>query len=128
MEDDYKTFVYGAKEIGIEKVEYRPSGKIGVIFTLPPTETGLLNTITSLRTDPNYDNIEYKVRLYTSQADFDADIATWTSTNSPITTTNQLDISGYGLSSIWAMIELTQTTGNTNTPLLRSITMTYTTV
>jgi len=128
MEDDYKTFVYGAKEIGIEKVEYKPSGKVGFAFTLPEYETGLINTITSLKTDPNYDNITYKVRLYDSQASFDADLAVWTSANSPITTTNALDLSSYGLDTIWAMVELTQATGDTKSPLLKSLTMTYTTV
>ena len=128
MEDDYKTFVYGAKEIGIEKVEYRPSGKLGLTFDLPETEAGLLYQITSLRTDPIYDNIQYKVNLYSSQAEFDANLPIWTSSNSAITETNPLDIAVYGLSSLWIMVELTQLTGDTKTPILKSLTMTYTTV
>jgi hypothetical protein len=127
IEDDYKTFTYGAREIGIEKVEYVASGKIGVVFSLPSYESGLLNTITSLTTDPVYDNITYKVSLYTSSAEFDANLPIWTSSNSPITTTNPLDVAVYGLTKIWVMIELIQTSGDTKSPLLKSVTLTYTT-
>jgi hypothetical protein len=128
IEDDYKTFVYGAKEIGIEKVEYKASGKVGIRFKLPSYETGLLYKITSLRTDPNYDNITYKVNLYTSQAEFDANLPIWTSSNAPITTTNPLDISVYGIDTLWLMMQLIQASGDTKTPMLKSVTMTYTTV
>jgi len=128
IEDDYKTFVYGAKEIGIEKVEYKSSGKVGIRFKLPSYETGLLYKITSLRTDPNYDNIVYKVNLYTSQAEFDANLPIWTSSNPPITTTNPLDISVYGVDTLWLMLQLVQASGDTKTPMLRSVSMTYTTV
>ena len=127
IEDDFKTFVYGAKEIGIEKVEYRPGGKIGIRFVLPSYETNLLSTITSFRTDPIYDNITYKASIYTSQAEFDSDLPIWTSSNSPITTTNPLDVRVYGIDTIWVMVTLTQSTGDTRTPILRSVTMTYTT-
>lgn len=127
MEDDYKTFVYGAKEIGIEKVEYKTSGKIGFKFTLPSYEHGILSTITSLVTNPAYDDITYKVNLYTSEAEFNVDLPIWTSSNSPITVTNPLNISVYGTSSVWVMVELEQGINNTNTPLLNSVTLTYTT-
>jgi len=127
IEDDYKTFVYGAKEIGVEKVEYRTSGKIGVRFKLPSYETKLLSNITSFRTNPNYDNITYKANIYTSKAEFDNDLPLWTSSNAPITTTSPLDVRVYGLDTIWVMVEITQTSGDTKSPLLKSITMTYTT-
>jgi len=127
LEEDYKTFVYGAQEIGIEKVEYKPSGKIGVKFTLPSYETGLLSKITSLRTDPGYDNIKYKAYLYISQDDFDSDTPVWTSSNSPITVDSQLEITTYATDSIWVMIEIAQETGDSSSPLFDSITLTYTT-
>ena len=127
IEDDYKTFVYGAKEIGIEKVEYRSSGKVGFKFKLPDYDTGLINLLTSLRTDPSYDNITYKISLYTSEAEFNNDLPVWTSSNSPITVTSPLDLSTYGLSTLWAMAELIQAQGDTRSPLLRSISITYTT-
>jgi hypothetical protein len=127
LEDDYKTFVYGAKEIGIEKVEYRDTGKIAMKFTLPDYETGLFKHITSLSTDPGYDNITYKVSLYPTDTDFQADIARWTSYNSPITTTNQLDVEVYATQSIWIVVELVKESGTSHSPLLNSITMTYTT-
>lgn len=127
IEDDYLTFVYGAKEIGIEKVEYKTSGKVGIKFSLPSYETGLINKLTSFTTDPAYDNITYKGSIYTSQAEFDADMPVWTTSNSPITITNQLDLLSYGLSSLWVMVELVQSSGDTRTPILRSVSMTYTT-
>ena len=128
MEDDYKTFVYGAKELGVEKVEYRPAGKLGLKFRLPSYETTLLSKITSLRTDPDYDNIIYKVSLYPDESTFNADLPIWTSSNSPITSTNTLDISSYGIDTIWVMIQLIQPSGDTRTPLLQSVTLTYTTL
>jgi hypothetical protein len=128
MEDDYKTFVYGAKELGVEKVEYRPAGKLGLKFRLPSYETTLLSKIVSLRTDPDYDNIIYKVSLYPDESTFNADLPIWTSSNSPITTTNTLDISSYGIDTIWVMVQLVQTSGDTRTPLLKSVTLTYTTL
>ena len=127
MEDDYKTFVYGAKEIGIENVEYKSSGKIAVRFNLPYYETKLFSNITSLRTNPEYDNIIYKLYLYTSEADFNADVSVWTSSNSPITLTAPLDVALYTTSSIWVMLEMTQETSSSASPLFNSITITYTT-
>lgn len=128
IEDDYKTFVYGAREIGVEKVEYKPSGKLGLEFTIPSWETGLLSKITSLSTDPSYDDITYKVSIYPSRAEFDSDLPIWTSANAIITPNTPLDISMYGIDTIWVMIQLTQATGDTRSPLFRSVTMTYTTI
>lgn len=125
IEDNYKTFVYGAREIGIEKVEYQSSGKIAVKFMLPSTEDGLFSAITSLRTSPEYDNSMYKLYLYISQENFDNNIPIWTSANNPITTTNQLDISLYTTDSIWVMLEMTQEEDNSSSPLFDSITITY---
>ena len=127
LEDGYKTFTYGAKEIAIEKVEYKTSGKIAVKFTLPSYESGLLNTITNLSTDPNYDNIKYKLYLYATDSDFQSDNPVWTSSNSPITPSNPLDVSSYTSESVWIMVELVQESGETGSPLLNSITVTYTT-
>jgi len=127
LEDDYKTFVYGAKEIGIEKVEYKSSGKIGVELSLPDYETGLFRYITSLDTDPDYDNSIYKISLYPTKANFNSDTPAWTSANTTISANNKLDISAYITSSVWILVEMTQTTGNTDSPLLDSITITYTT-
>lgn len=127
LEDDYKTFVSGAKELGIEKVEYKPSGKIGFKFDLPSWETGLLNKITSITSDPVYDDITYKISIYPSEAEFNSDLPMWTSANAAITVDNPLDLSMYGLESLWVMIQLVQATGDTRSPLFRSLTMTYTT-
>jgi hypothetical protein len=126
-EDDYKTFVYGLKNVLIENVEYRTQGKIGLRFDLPSYETHLFKKITSLRTLPDYDNIIYTLRLYPSQGTFDGDIPIWTSSNQPITTSNQLNIAIYATSSIWLLITLNQTAGNSSSPLLNSVIMTYTT-
>ena len=101
---------------------------MGIKFRLPSYETTLLSKIVSLRTDPDYDNIAYKLSLYTGESEFNADLPLWTSSNSPITTTNTLDISSYGIDTIWIMVQLIQASGDTQTPLLRSITMTYTTL
>lgn len=127
LEDDYKTFTYGAKELGIEKVEYKTTGKMGIKFDLPEYETELLNTITSLSTYPAYDNITYKVSLYPSKAEFDADIPMWTSSNSTITPDNPFDINTYGLTSLWVMVQINQALGDTRSPLLEYVSMTYTT-
>jgi hypothetical protein len=127
IEDDYKTFTYGAKEFGIEKVEYRSNGKVGLKFTLPTYETGLIGSLTSLKTNPDYDNIIYKVSIYSAESEFNADLPIWTSSNSPITPENPFDVSVYGLSSIWVMIQMIQPLGDTKTPLLKSVSMTYTT-
>jgi hypothetical protein len=127
QEDDYKTFVYGAKEFGIEKVEYKPTGKVGIRFDLPDYDTGHIGNITSLVTNPSYDNIIYKVSLYSAESEFNADLPMWTTSNSPITPTNPLDVSIYGLTSLWVMVQLNQPLGDTKTPLLQSVSMTYTT-
>ena len=127
QEDDYKTFVYGAKELGIEKVEYRSSGKIGLKFKLPEYDNGLINQLTSLATYPAYDNMTYKVNLYSSKDEFDADIPIWTSSNSPITKTNPFDMSIYGTDTLWVMIQINQTLGDTKSPLLKTVTVTYNT-
>ena len=126
-EEDYKTFVYGAKEIGIEKAEYKQNGKIAVRFDLPSYESGLLRYITSLATNPGYDNITYKVSVYASKSDFDSDNPIWTSSNSPITPDNKLDVSLYTTESLWIMIELVQPADDSKSPLLNAITATYTT-
>jgi hypothetical protein len=127
VEDDFKTFVSGAKEIGIERVEYSPSGKVGMKFTIPEYDTGLLSSITSFKTFPEYDNITIKANIYPSEAEFNTDIPMWTSSNSPITTDNPLDVAVYGMDSIWVAIELIQSQGDTKTPTVQSVTMTYTT-
>jgi len=127
IEDEYKTFVYGAQEIGIEKVEYKSTGKVGVKVGLPTWETGVFNKITSLVTTPMYDNIKYKVSLYPTLADFDADVALWSSTSSAILPTNQLDVSAYATEELYLLIELIQESDSTTTPALDSVTLTYTT-
>jgi len=126
LEDDYKTFVYGAREIGIEEAEYNSSGKVGFKFTVPDYETGLIDKIMLLKTDPDYDNITYKVSLYTSESEFNLDLPTWTSSNSPITGTNPLILS-IPMSTLWAMIQITQAEGDTRSPILRSLSISYTT-
>lgn len=127
MEDGYKTFNYGLREFGVEKVEYKSSGKFAVRFTLPEYETDLISKVTSLITNPAYDNIAYKVSLYTSDAYFQADNPVWTSNNSPITTDSQLDVVSYITDSLWVMIEMTQTAGNSDSPAMESVTVTYST-
>lgn len=128
LEDDYKTFIYGLKNVAIEEAEYKTSGRVGIKFDLPDYETTNLRYITSVRTSPNYDNIMYKVRLYMSQVEFDADIPVWTSDRAPITSTNKLDVSLYASSSVWIVVELNQATGGSGSPLLDSVTLTYTTI
>ena len=128
LEDDYRTFVYGAKEVGIEKVEYGTNGKVGVRFQLPDYETGLISNITSLSTNPMYDDITYRMSLYPSQAEFDSNLPVWTSSNTAITATSPLDLASYGLDTLWAMVELIQPTGDTRSPIFKSVTITYTTV
>jgi len=127
IEDDYKTFVYGAQEIGIEKVEYKPTGKVGIKAILPSWETGLYSKITSLTTSPTYDNIEYKVSLYPTIGDFDSGSPLWTSTSSAILPSNKLDVAAYATDTIFLLVEMIQGIGSTTTPILDSITMTYTT-
>ena len=127
LEDDYKTFVYGAQEIGIEKVEYKNTGKVGVKFILPSWESGAFDRITSLVTYPMYDNIKYKVYLYPTLGDFDAGTSLWASTSNPIIPTSTLDVSAYATDTIYLMIELIQESDSTTTPVLDSVTMTYTT-
>lgn len=127
LEDNYKTFVYGCQEIGICKAEYRTNGSFGIKFVLPAYETGLLDKITSLTTSPAYDNIYYKVSVFPTQGDFDANTPLWTSANSAITPTNQLDLGSYATDTIYVLVELTQEVGSTSTPVLESITLTYTT-
>ena len=127
LEDNYKTFVYGSQEIGISESEYRANGTLGVKFLLPAYETGLFSKITSLTTSPSYDNIYYKISLFPTRGDFDANTPIWTSANSAITPTNQIDVSAYAQDSMYVLVELTQRVGSTSTPVLESITMTYTT-
>ena len=127
VEDDYKTFVYGAQEIGIEKVEYKSNGKVGVRVQLPSWDPGLFDKITSLTTYPMYDNIQYKVYLYPTEGDFDADTSLWSSTSNAIIPTNELDVSAYATDVIYLLVELTQQTDSTTTPKLESVTLTYTT-
>ena len=126
-EDNFKTFVYGAKEIGIEKVEYNAAGKVGMKFVLPDYDSELLSSLTNFGTNPAYDDITIKANIYPSEAEFNADLPIWTSSNAPITTTETLDLSIYGTDTIWVMIELNKSEGDTKTPLLKSVTMTYTT-
>jgi len=127
IEDDYKTFVYGAQEIGIEKVEYKTSGKVGVKVSLPDWETGVFDRITSLTTFPMYDNIQYKVYLSPTEAEFDAGVFLWASTSSAIIPSSTLDISAYATDTIYLLIELIQEASSTTTPILDSVTLTYTT-
>ena len=127
LEDDYKTFVYGAQEIGIEKVEYKPSGKAGLKIELPDWDTGVFSKITSLTTYPMYDNIQYKLYLYPTEGDFDANTPLWSSTSSAILPSNQLDVSAYATETLYLLFELAQATDSTSTPRLDSVTMTYTT-
>ena len=127
LENNYKTFVYGAKEIGIEKIEYKSSGKIGIRFTLPNYETKLFRYITSLRTVPEYDNSIYKISLYARESDFNSDAPVWTSDSSALTTSSSLDVSLYATKQIWVLLELTRETNNSSSPLFESATITYTT-
>jgi len=127
IEDNYRMFVYGAREIGIEKVEYKSTGKVGIKFKLPSYETKLFQHITLLETDPAYDDSIYKVYLYASESDFNSNNPAWTSSNSVLSTVNPLDITLYATDTIWVMIELTQETGTSHSPLLESVTLTYTT-
>lgn len=127
LEDNYKTFVYGMREIGIERIEYKSNGKVGIKFTLPEYEYGLFKTITSLSTYPEYDNLQYKLSLFPTEDMFNANTPVWTSNSSSIIPTSTLNIQLYTTDSIWVLVELTQESSSTNSPLLRSITMTYTT-
>lgn len=127
LEDDYKTFVYGAQEIGIEKVEYKSSGKVGVRMSLPDWDTGVFGKITSVTTTPGYDNIKYKLYIYATEGDFDADSPLWVSTSTAITPTSQLDVGAYATDTLYLLVELIQETGSTTTPVLDAITVTYTT-
>jgi hypothetical protein len=127
IEDDYMTFVYGAQEIGIESVEYRSTGRVGIKFELPAWETGVFSKITSLTTHPMYDNNKIKVYLYPNVGDFDADNPLWASTQNPIIPDNQLDVSAYATETIYLTVEINQELDSTTTPVLESITFTYTT-
>jgi len=127
MEDDYKTFVYGAQEIGIEKVEYKAGGKFGIKAVLPTWDTGRFNHITSLTTLPMYDNILYKVFIYATEGDFDADVPIWSSLDNVIVPSDPLDVAAYATDTLYIMIELIQGAGSVTTPAVDSITFTYTT-
>jgi len=126
-EDDYKTFVYGAQEIGIEKVEYKTSGKVGLKIDLPDWDTGVFSTITSLTTLPMYDNIKCKVYIYPTEGDFDANVPLWSSVANAIVPSAPLDVSAYATETLWLLIEIIQGAGSTNTPAVDSVTFTYTT-
>lgn len=128
LEDDYKTFTYGLKELGIEKAEYRSTGSFGIKFDLPDYEPGLFKQITSLRTGPDYDNIQYTLKMYATDTQFQNDQPIWTSNNPPIMTTQTLDVSYYGSSSIWVLVTMNQADGESGSPLFDSLTLTYTTV
>ena len=125
LEDNFKTFIYGAQEIGISKAEYRANGTMGIKFVLPAYETGLFDKITSFTTSPSYDNIYYKLSLFPTIGDFDANTPIWTSANSEITPSNRLDVAAYATGTMYVLVELVQETGSTSTPVLESITMTY---
>ena len=127
LEDGYKTFVYGMKEIGIEKAEFKTTGKFGLRFDLPDYETKLYNYITSLKTDPGYDNIKYKIRLYATEAQFQNDQPVWSSDNPPIMTTSPLSVALYATSTIWVMVTMTRDNATSGSPLFNSVTITYTT-
>jgi len=127
VEDNYKTFTYGAQEIGIEKVEYKTTGNVGVKFILPSYDTGLFSKITSFTTTPMYDNLKIKAYLYTSLAEFDANTPLWNSVSSAIIPSNQLDVAIYATDTIYIMVEIIQETGSTSSPKVDSVTMTYTT-
>jgi hypothetical protein len=127
IDDNMKTFIYGAREIGVEKAEYLATGRVGMKFTVPSWETGLLNEITSIQTNPAFDDIIYLVSIYASEGDFNSDLPIWTSSSSEITVSNPLSVIGYGTDSIWVMITIVQPNGNTSTPILKNVSMTYTT-
>ena len=127
LEDDYNTFVYGAQEIGIEKVEYKTSGKVGLKAELPDWDTGVFSTITSLTTLPMYDNIKYKVYIYPTEGDFDANVPLWSSVANAIVPSAPLDVSAYATETLWLLVELIQGAGSTTTPALDALTFTYTT-
>ena len=125
LKDGYKTFTYGLKEMAIENTTYKSTGRVGVKLVLPSYETGLFAIITSLSTTPSYDNIQYKLRVYASSAEFEADIPIWTSASSPITPQNPLDVDIYSTNTIWVVVELDQPQNNAGSPVLNSLTMTY---
>jgi len=127
LEDDYKTFVYGAQEIGIEKVEYKTNGKVGLKMVLPSWDTGVFDKITSISSEPAYDNIKYKLHLYPTLGDFDAGTPLWSSTANPVIPTNQLDVSAYATDTLYILAELIQGTDSSTTPAIESVTVTYTT-
>jgi hypothetical protein len=128
LEDDYKVFVYGLKEVYVEEVEFKTTGSVGVRFDLPDYETSTFYRITSLTTNPSYDNDKYKVSLYALETDFENNTPVWTSNNSPITASNPLNIVSYSATSIWVLVTLTQESGDSCSPLLRSLTLTYITL
>ncbi len=127
LENNYKTYVYGAKEIGIEKIEYKSNGKVGIRFTLPDYETKLFRYITSLRTVPEYDDSIYKISLYARESDFNSDSPIWTSASTALTTSSPLDVILYATKQIWVLVELNQEANDSSSPLFESATITYTT-
>jgi len=74
-----------------------------------------------------YDNVKYKVYLYQDLASFDADIPVWLSSDSAITTSSPLDISIYATDVVYILVEIIQESGSSTTPILDSVTFTYTT-
>ena len=108
-------------------VEYKASGKLGLKAVLPSWDTGTFNLLTSLTTTPMYNNIVAKVSAYTTQGDFDADTPIWTSMANAIVPSAPLDVSAYATDTLWLMVELIQGAGSSSTPVLDSVTFTYTT-
>ena len=125
--DGYKQFTYGLKEMAIENTTYSSTGQVGLMFNLNPWDSGSFARITSISTTPNYDNIQYKLSLYVSEAEFQANIPLWTSSSSPITSANPLNVSIYATTTIWILVELNQPTNDAGSPVLQNVTMTYTT-
>lgn len=128
VEDNANVFVYGLQEFGVERIEYKSSGKMGVKFDLPAWETGTISEITLVKTNPDYDNDSIKLSIYGSEDDFNNNIPAWTSSSFSISGGTNLNMQAYGSYSIWVMIELNQSDGDSRTPSLKDITITYTTI
>ena len=127
LTNGYKTFVYGLKQFEIENTTYSTTGYLGLQFTIPSYESGNIAQITSLSTFPNYDNIQYQVSLFTTLGEFNANIPIWSSSSSPITATNPLDITLYNTNTVWILVTLNELPNDAGSPVLESLTMTYNT-
>ena len=124
--DGYTTFTYGLRQMDIENTTYSTTGSVGFHFTVPSYQAGNLETITSLSSFPNYDNIQYQLSLYVSLAEFNANIPVWTSASSPITSANPLNIQIYNTNQVWVLVTLNEQPNDAGSPVLESLTLTYT--